>query len=328
MAGRILIIRGGAIGDFVLTLPAIRAIRETLPDNHIEILGYKHIIALAEKRFYADATRSIEYAPLARFFVFAGNLDKELEEYFASFDQIISYLFDPDGIFETNLRRCDVKNLITADPRIRDHEYAPLQLARPLERLALFADKIHPKLFPTEEDSREARLLLEGREERMRRSGEGNHGADAAFWIALHPGSGSPHKNWPVERWISVTGDLLAQHPRAKLLVMGGEADEQVLAEFREKARFPDRTLMQSNLPLPIVAALLRRVRVFLGHDSGISHIAAAVGTRCVLLYGPTSAATWGPQSANVTLICSDTPSMREIATEDVARVAEKSLGE
>ena len=60
MFQRILVIRGGAIGDFVLTLPAIKLLRDRFPDAHIEILGRKHIIALAEKRFYADATRSIE----------------------------------------------------------------------------------------------------------------------------------------------------------------------------------------------------------------------------------------------------------------------------
>jgi heptosyltransferase-2 len=319
MAGRILIIRGGAIGDFVLTLPAIRAIRDNLPENHIEILGYKHIIALAEKRFYADATRSIEYGPLARFFVFAGNLDKELQEYFAGFDQVISYLFDPDGIFETNLRRCDVKHLITADPQIRDHEYAPLQLARPLERLALFPEKIHPELFPSEEDLAEAGKILAG-------AGRGEELEGDDPWIALHPGSGSPHKNWPVERWVQVTSDLLANYPQARLLVVGGEADEQLLAEFKQQNRFPERTLIQSNLPLPTVAALLARARLFLGHDSGISHIAAAVGTRCLLLYGPTSAATWGPQSANTTFICSDTPSMNEITTDHVADAAEGLL--
>ena len=65
---RILVIRGGAIGDFVLTLPAIKLLRDRFPKAHLEILGYKHIAALAEKRFYADAVRSIESASLARFF--------------------------------------------------------------------------------------------------------------------------------------------------------------------------------------------------------------------------------------------------------------------
>ena len=65
---RILVIRGGAIGDFILTLPAIKLLRDRFPRAHIEILGYKHIIALAENRFYADAIRSIESGSLAAFF--------------------------------------------------------------------------------------------------------------------------------------------------------------------------------------------------------------------------------------------------------------------
>ena len=65
---RILVIRGGAIGDFILTLPALRALRDAYPRARIEILGYKHIVALAENRFYADAIRSVEYGPLSAFF--------------------------------------------------------------------------------------------------------------------------------------------------------------------------------------------------------------------------------------------------------------------
>ena len=57
---RILVIRGGAIGDFILTLPTLRALRDKFPQAAIEILGYKHIAAIAESRFYADAVRSIE----------------------------------------------------------------------------------------------------------------------------------------------------------------------------------------------------------------------------------------------------------------------------
>ena len=65
---RILVIRGGAIGDFLLTLPALKLLRDEFPSAHLEILGYKHIIALVENRGYADSVRSIDYAPLASFF--------------------------------------------------------------------------------------------------------------------------------------------------------------------------------------------------------------------------------------------------------------------
>jgi heptosyltransferase-2 len=92
---RILVIRGGAIGDFVLTLPAVQLLRDAFPNARLEILGYRHIAALAEKRFYAEATRSIEYSALAGFFAKGGQLDAELARYFESFDLVVSYLFDP-----------------------------------------------------------------------------------------------------------------------------------------------------------------------------------------------------------------------------------------
>src|SRR5207253_7746151 len=109
---RILVIRGGAIGDFILTLPALKALREAHPDAHIEILGYKHIAVLAENRFYAQAVRSIEYGPLASFFAKNSELPAELAGYFSNFHLVISYLYDPDRIFEKNLRRCRVANLL------------------------------------------------------------------------------------------------------------------------------------------------------------------------------------------------------------------------
>src|SRR6266513_186963 len=134
---RILVIRGGAIGDFILTLPALKALREAQPEAHIEILGYKHIAALAENRFFAQAVRSIEYGPLASFFAKDGELPSELANYFASFDLIISYLYDPDRIFENNLRRCGVKKLIRGPARIENSEHAARQLARPLEEIGI-----------------------------------------------------------------------------------------------------------------------------------------------------------------------------------------------
>ena len=111
---RILVIRGGAIGDFILTLPALKLLRDKFPSAHIEILGYKHIVALAENRFYANATRSIDYAPLSRFFARDAELPEDLVEYFSGFDLIVSYLFDPDEVFAANLRRCNAARLILA----------------------------------------------------------------------------------------------------------------------------------------------------------------------------------------------------------------------
>src|SRR4030095_14186104 len=115
---RILVIRGGASGDFILTLPALKALREAHAHAHVEILGYKHIAALAENRFYAQAVRSIEYGPLSSFFAKNSELPAVFAGFFANFDLIISYLYDPDRIFESNLHRCGVENLLCGPAKI------------------------------------------------------------------------------------------------------------------------------------------------------------------------------------------------------------------
>ena len=121
---RVLVIRGGAIGDFVLTLPAIKLLRNAFPSAHLEIIGQKHIAVLAEKRFYADAVRSIDSASFARFFAEGADLPSELCEYFASFDLIVSYLYDPDRIFERNVGRCS-RGVFLAAPAKLDARALP-----------------------------------------------------------------------------------------------------------------------------------------------------------------------------------------------------------
>jgi len=64
-AGKILVVRGGAIGDFILTLPVFAALREHFPNAHLEVLGYAHIASLAKAGGLVDAVRSIEAGPLA-----------------------------------------------------------------------------------------------------------------------------------------------------------------------------------------------------------------------------------------------------------------------
>jgi heptosyltransferase III len=284
---RILVVRGGAIGDFVLTLPALKLLRERYPQAHIEILGYKHILALAENRFYAQAVRSIEYAPLARFFAKEAELPQDLCDFFASFNLVVSYLFDPDQTFERNLRRCDVENILVGSPKISGSEHAALQLAHPLQQLGLSLTDRAARVFPSHSDQRFAMAF---------------HEQMMFPTVALHPGSGSARKNWPISGWLTLAETLLREERAGSILIVGGEADEEELAKFRS-AEFPKAIRFAENLPLPQLAAVLQNCAVFAGHDSGISHLAAAVETPCVLLFGPTDPAIWAPQNRNVRVL-------------------------
>ncbi|MBI5393965.1 MAG: glycosyltransferase family 9 protein [Verrucomicrobia bacterium] len=301
---RILVIRGGAIGDFILTLPAIGALRERWPQAHIEILGYPRILALADRRHYADTVRSIDAAAMASFFVDGGDLNDALGDYFGSFDLIVSYLYDPDDIFGTNLRRCRVRNLVCGSAK-PEKEHAAVHFTRPLAALGINVADPVPRIFPSADD----RAFAEGFM-RSRRREEADAATDkanrlltsAATFIAVHPGSGGQHKVWPADRWADVIRWLRDELKRDVMLVLG-EADD-----VARRALEPLKLPMAENLSLPRLAAVLERCALFAGHDSGVTHLAAAVGTPTLALFGPTSPAVWAPRGPRVWVLAADGP--------------------
>jgi heptosyltransferase-2 len=268
----------------------------------MEILGYKHIAVLAEERFYAQAVHSIEYAPLARFFARNSELPAELADYFASFDLIVSYLYDPDRILETNLRRCGVQNLICGAARIVENAgHAARQLARPIEQLGINVVDFAARIFPSIEDREFAREFLASVPPPI---------------IAMHPGSGSHEKNWPLENWIGLfsPGSRFAHLER--LVVISGEADEAQTEQLERE--WKNRNVrFARNLPLPRLAAILER-SIFIGHDSGISHLAAAAGANCNLLFGPTDPDVWAPRNDHVQILRAPNARLSDLRTEHV----------
>jgi heptosyltransferase-2 len=292
------VIRGGAIGDFILTLPAIILLRDRFPQAHLEILGAKTIAALAEKRFYAKAISSLDSAALAPFFVEGSALPASLIDYFGSFDLILSYLFDPQQIFERNLKRCGLKIFIAGPPKLDGSEHAARQLARPLQEIGLILTDPAARIYPLESDREFARNFLRG----------------ATSVVALHPGSGSGKKNWPIKNWKKL-GEYLLSRNRT-VVIVAGEADEEQ-TEFLESAWKGKPVRFARNLPLPHLAALLEKV-LFVGHDSGISHLAAAAGARCILLFGPTDPAVWAPANENVSVLKTLDGNLQLIQTDEV----------
>jgi heptosyltransferase-3 len=317
---RILVIRGDAIGDFILTLPALKALRDACPHAQIEILGYKHIAVLAENRFYAQAVRSIEYGPLSSFFARNSELPAELANYFASFDLIISYLYDPDRIFENNVRRCGVENFLCGPAKIVPTlDHAARQLARPIEELGIRVNDLTQKVFPSIKDRQFAREFLQNLQQPV---------------LTIHPGSGSTEKNWPLENWLELfsrnDGFPLADYKGGQpqnlpsLVVVSGEADKKQ-TELLEHAWKNRQVRFAKNLLLPHLAAVLER-SIFIGHDSGISHLAAAAGANCVLLFGPTDPNVWAPRNNNVQVLSAQSRKLSDLEIASVETVVSSAM--
>jgi heptosyltransferase-2 len=147
---------------------------------------------------------------------------------------------------------------------------------------------------------------------------------------AIHPGSGGERKNWPVDRWQALGDWLLARKEpgRPRLLIIGGEADAPALKALR--AHWPQEpggdVLFAQDLPLPHVAALLARAELFIGHDSGISHLAAAVGAPSVVLFGPTDPDIWAPPGPDIDIVRADSPLMRDLPLDAVQNAVASRL--
>lgn len=182
------------------------------------------------------------------------------------------------------MRASGAATFITGPSKLDNSEQAAFQLARPLQALGLSLTDPSARLFPNDEDRVAVRNFKI---------------KDAQPPIALHPGSGSETKNWPIENWIALGDLLLAKSHR--LLIVAGEADSARVAPL-QTAWKGESVQFAENLPLPHIAALLEGI-AFIGHDSGISHIAAAVGARCCLLFGWTDPAIWAPTNPGVTVL-------------------------
>ena len=299
---RVLVIRGGAIGDFILTLPAIRLLRDNIPDVRIEILGYKPIVELAVSAGLADAVRNLEHGSMARLFVPNVTIDRELLDYFRGFNLVVSYLYDPDGFFRGNMERIGVRTFLAASHHVEPGAgHAAAQLAKPLEKLAMFLDDPAPKIglvVPTD------------------------HSGGRPV-IAVHPGSGSLKKNWPTANWSRLGRELSEVFPHCRLALVTGEAEAErgVTKAMVEGWRDLD-FLHWDQLPLTQLAVNLSACAAFLGHDSGISHLAAACGLPCLLLFGPTDSVTWAPRNAGVQVLSDASGDLQRLPFEIVRAAA------
>jgi heptosyltransferase-2 len=147
--------------------------------------------------------------------------------------------------------------------------------------------------------------------------------AQAAPWrerlppdfIAIHPGSGSPSKNWPADRFAAVARALSPHRP---WLLIAGPADAAAVAPLAQRPG----AIVARDLPLRVLGALLARARLYIGNDSGITHLAAAYGAPTLALFGPTDPAQWSPVGPQVKVLRAPHAAMHDLPVHEVLNAA------
>ncbi len=269
---KILVLRGGALGDFIVTLPALAWLRRRWPDARIELVGNATAAQLAVNRGLLDAAHSQHQA---RWQVLYGDaaLPDELTRWLGGFDLVVNFWPDPDGELRQRFPLCAGQVFLHSGAQPVRAPAAAHFLAPLCEAFGgAVGENCHALALP----------------------------APDAGLVALHPGSGSPTKNWPLDRWITLATRLECDDG-AELLIVTGEADAAAAAAFAGIG------MAAHQLTLEQLVQQFARCRVFVGHDSGVSHLAAACGVACVLLFGSTDPAVWAPPAPKVRVLRGET---------------------
>jgi hypothetical protein len=135
-------------------------------------------------------------------------------------------------------------------------------------------------------------------------------------FLALHPGSGSPSKNWPFFA-------ELARTMGGAFLLVEGPADAESAAPLRS---LPGARLA-SNLPLRQLGGLLSQAGVLVAGDSGVAHLAAAFGGQVLSLFGPTNPEGWAPQGPGVSWVEAPGGDLRRLEVGAVAARVRQRMG-
>ncbi len=301
---RIWVLRGGALGDGIVTLPALAALRTHWPTAHITLCAYPHLARLALAGGWVDEVHSLDSAAAAALFHGSARLAPAWSQALRAVELAINFLHDPSGVVTARLREAGVRHVKAIDPRPAAGPVADA-LAAPLRDLGV---RVVMPCIP--------QLRVPG----IQRETPGGSRPPGRRLVTLHPGSGSPQKNWPASKFAGLARRL-AREPDIQLMLLIGEADEACLREWDREPPIPDIPIVREP-DLIQVAKVLAGACVHVGNDSGITHLAAAVATPVVALFGPSDPGMWAPRGlAPVRLIQSGSPGPEGLATVSEERV-------
>jgi lipopolysaccharide heptosyltransferase II len=284
---RILLSRMKFIGDVVLTTPVIRAVRETYPDAFIAYLGDGQAVSLLERN--PNLNEVIPYDFSRPDIYEQPRMMLELRK--RKFDVVVDFFSNPRTamlMFASNAPvriGKDVKGrggLYT--DRIQDDGGAKTAIQfhyQYVKPLSVEATHFRTEIVVGEDERKDARMFLTLR------------GIDPKKpVVGIHPGATWPAKMWPWERFADLAR-ALASDLRCQVIVTQGPKDRFLIEQF--SARAGSCATILPVLPLRQLAAILSLAETYVANDNGTMHIAVAVGTPTIGIFGPGEEEIWFP---------------------------------
>jgi ADP-heptose:LPS heptosyltransferase len=314
----ILIIDFGQLGDVVMSLPALRAIRERFPEARLTVIVGRPGEEIIEMSGYADETIEVDrvglrdgFKPLSVLRIF--QVVKEVRR--RKFDFVI----DLHSFSETNLlgffsgagkrlfsrrpgRSLDFLANFNPRPPVDNNDPGQHLIDRYLDVIVPLGIKDPervPRLMTRAEDGRAIDAML--------RKAKAETGAPL---VGLFPGAGHPGRCWPLEQFAQLA-DFLIRNDGVRPIIFLGPEERQMVQRMR--AQFPPSCVILDKLTIPQLAAAQARLAVFVSNDTGPVHIAAAVGTPIVVLIDLPRPHAYVPRGTSQRLMLSESVTAIEV---------------
>ena len=317
---KILVRSANWIGDTVMMLPSLMALKKNFPHAQITVLAKPWVIPLLKDHPSVDKTmiftkgdsfftslkellRIISRLRAERFdmaVLFQNAFEAALLAYAGKVTYRIGYNTDGRGFLLTHKVKRERHIL-----GVHQVEYF-LNL---IEAMGWYVEEREPLLYVNEEDSRTSSLML---------SSQGIE--DDSFIIGINPGAeyGSA-KRWSEERFAAI-GEWAAKRWNAKVVIFGSSSETEIAVKVANLMRTANPVNLCGHTTLGQAMALIKRCNFYLTNDSGLMHIAAAFNIPLVAIFGPTDYVVTSPMSDNARIVrhnvdCS--PCLKEVCPSD-----------
>jgi heptosyltransferase-3 len=289
----VLIVHPGTLGDVLLARPAIRVVKKAYASHAIGLMAGDEIATLLRTCAEVEHSFSLESGGLAGLLAGPESVKESLRQWLSRCDLAVCWMSDPDGGTARTLRELGVRDVIVRSPNS-----AACRAVHQSDRVLETVQDVVAISGPDAEMSLNLPRQVWQAGEKLLSSLGGKHHP----MVLVHPGSGSPHK-CSEPTLLARTIDRLQSDGLVPLMIGGPADDERIRLTAGLCARPP---LILHHLDLLSVAGVLAHVSLFIGHDSGLTHLAAALGRPTVALFGPTDAGRWGPIGSHVTVLRGD----------------------
>jgi ADP-heptose:LPS heptosyltransferase len=276
---RVAVLFPGALGDFVCLLPALHALAA---DAQLEVFARTEFAAIVPEPIRISALERYE---INRLFVPGAAAERRVGEFFAPYKTIYSWMGSSQPVFSAEL--CGV-----APGRVRLFAFSGTEPAMHQ------ADYYLTCIGSSRQTAIPPRIPLRSEALDWRAQFFHRHGLAHKALLVMAPGSGAREKNWPAAYFVAL-GRWWRKQSGGEVVVLLGPV-ERDRGGFE---RIAEEFAVAQNVDLAQAAALLSGSSLFVGNDSGITHLAAAVGARSIAIFGPSDARQWAPRGAKVSIL-------------------------